>query len=307
MYDVLGVPKDASPEDIKKAYRKLALKHHPDRGGDPEQFKKLQEAYEVLSDPQKRQNFDQFGNPDGGGAMPDFFSQMFGGGMPFGFGHQRQKRRADIHHEIRITLEEAYRGLSKNLKITLAKPCNGCKRRCAQCHGRGQVHFQMGPMALQKPCPACEGQGSMFAGCHECNFKKTKYEALNLELKIPAGVESGNTIVAHGLGEQPRNPDEEPGDVVFHIIIKDHPLFMRQGDDLVYQTRISFENSVNGEVMEIPHFDGTIKINTSEWGVLDPREDYIIPFKGFKNNGRLRVQFNIIYPNSQTKFTLTRI
>jgi DnaJ-class molecular chaperone len=307
MYDVLGVSRDASPDDIKKSYRKLAREHHPDKGGDPEKFKKVQEAYEVLSDPQKRQNLDQFGNPDGGGgSMPDFFSQMFGGAMPFGFGNQRQKRRADIHHEIRISLDDAWRGLTKNMKITLSKPCATCRHKCGQCRGHGVMNVQMGPMAFQKPCPVCEGQGNIPAGCQECNFKKTRYESLNLELKIPSGVENGNTIIAHGLGEQPRAPDEEPGNVVFHILIKEHPLFMRQEDDLIYQTRISFENSVNGQIIEIPHFDGVIKINTAEWGVLDPREDYIIPFKGFRGKGRLRVQFNIIYPNSKTKFVLTK-
>jgi DnaJ-class molecular chaperone len=310
MYDVLGLTSDASAEDIKKAYHKLVRKHHPDKGGDAEKFKKVQEAYEILSDPQKRQNLDQFGNPDGprnpfGGPPGDIFSQMFN----FGGGHRGPVKRANHNHDIRITLEEAYRGATKNMRITLSKPCLACRKKCPQCHGRGSVHLQMGPMAFQQPCPACSGAGMHGRGCSECNFKTTKHELLNLELKIPMGIEEGNTLVAHGLGEQPIKPDEEPGDLIFHIKIQTHPELMRQGIDLVHQTRISFEDSVNGKVIEIPHFDGPITIDTSVWGVLDPREDYIIPLKGFKVGdkvGRLRVGFNIIYPNSRIKFNLSR-
>ena len=306
MYDVLGLTKDASPEDIKKAYRKLALKHHPDRGGDPEQFKKLQTAYEVLSDPQKRQNFDQFGTADGPpqgvpGFPPDIFAQMFGGA--FG-GPKGPVRRANFNHELKITLEEAYKGTSRNLKITLEKPCLSCRKKCPQCHGRGVVHIQMGPMAFQQGCPACGGSGGTWSGCSACNFKSKKFEQLNLELKIPAGVESGNTITGHGLGEQPQKENEEPGDIIFHVSVQDHPEFMRQGSDLVWQTKISFEDSVNGKLVTIPHFDGPIQIDTRDWGVLDPREDYVIPNKGFRPGGRLRVQFNVVYPPARARFTV---
>jgi DnaJ-class molecular chaperone len=135
-------------------------------------------------------------------------------------------------------------------------------------------------------------------------------ETLNLELKIPPGVEYGNVITAHGLGEQPQKKDEEPGDLEFHIKVGEHPELLRQGPDIIFQTKIAFEDSVNGKKIQIPHFDGPIEIDTADWGVLDPREDYIIPFKGFKvggNVGRLRVTFNIVYPHSKTKFNLTRV
>lgn len=117
-------------------------------------------------------------------------------------------------------------------------------------------------------------------------------------------------MIGHGLGEQPRNPGENPGDIQFHIKIEEHPEFMRQGLDLIWSTKISFEDSVNGKKIKIPHFDGPIEIDTADWGVLDPREDYIIPFKGFKMDdkiGRLRVSFNVIYPHSKLKFNLTRV
>lgn len=305
-YDVLGLTPDASTDDIKKAYRKLAREHHPDKGGDPEKFRKVQEAYEVLSDPQKRQNFDQFGSPEGNpnGSHPnDIFSQMFGGA--FG-GPRGPVRRADHHHELKIKLEEAYRGLTRTFKVTLVKPCFACRKKCQHCHGRGSVQIQMGPMAFSQPCPACGSLGGGSIGCQDCNFKSKKFEPLNLELKIPAGVEDGATLVAGGMGEQPQKPGEDPGDLIFSVKIQDHPELMRQGRDIVFSTKISFEDSVNGKVVQIPHFDGPIEVNTSDWGVLDPREDYIIPGKGFIPGGRLRVSFNIIYPNSKLKFNLSK-
>ena len=312
-YGALGIQRGASDADVKKAYRKLAMQHHPDKGGDPEQFKQIQGAYDILSDPQKRQNFDQFGSADApqggpGPNMNDIFSQMFGG---FQQGPRGPVRRANHSHQIHISLEESYRGTTKNLKINLTKPCFECQTKCHHCHGRGMVHIQMGPMALQQPCPACQGQGVRSSGgCQSCNFKSKKVETLNLELKIPPGVESGNVMMAHGLGEQPQKKDEEPGDLEFHIKVGEHPELLRQGADIIFQTKIAFEDSVNGKKIQIPHFDGPIEIDTADWGVLDPREDYIIPFKGFKTNGnvgRLRVTFNIVYPHSKTKFNLTRV
>jgi DnaJ-class molecular chaperone len=307
MYEVLGLTRDATADDIKKAYRKLAREHHPDKGGDPEKFKKVQEAYEVLSDPEKRENFDRFGTteaPPQGPNPNDIFAQMFGGA--FG-GPRGPVRRADHNHELKITLEDAYRGLSRTFKVTLTKPCFACRKKCPHCHGRGSVQIQMGPMAFSQPCPSCGGQGGGSSGCQECNFKTKKHEPLNLELKIPAGVEDGATLVAGGMGEQPQKPDEEPGDLVFHIKIQDHPELMRQGKDLIWSTRISFTDSVNGKVIQVPHFDGSIEVNTSDWGVLDPREDYVIPGKGFVPGGKLRISFNVIYPPVNVKLNLSKL
>lgn len=321
MYDVLGLDRSASEADIKKAYRKLARLHHPDKGGDSEKFKKVQEAYEVLSDPQKRANFDQFGSaeppqhhgggfPAGGGFPPDLFAQMFGGGFGFPGAHRGSVRRPDHDHEIRVSMEESYRGTAKNLKLTLTKPCMACRKKCQQCGGRGSVHMQMGPMAFQQPCPPCGGQGHARTGCAECSQKGHKLEHLNLELKIIPGSETGDVITCHGLGEQAQGPAEEPGDLKFHIKVQEHPEFMRQGIDLCWSTKISFEDSVLGKEIRIPHFDGDIVVNTSEWGVLDSREDYVIANKGFQvghNKGRLRISFNIVYPPANVRFNLSRI
>jgi len=311
LYEELGVPQGASPEEIKKAYRSLARTHHPDKGGDAEKFKKVQEAYETLSDPQKRQNYDQFGTADGppqgppDGFPPDLFAQMFGGGSPFGF-QRGPARRADHEHVITISLEEAYRGLTKNMKITLQRICRECVTKCRACGGRGQVHHQMGPFAMAQPCGQCQGQGSVNKGCAGCNFKKNKIENLNLELKIPKGAESGNVLTAHGLGEQARSDGEQAGDLHFQIRVADHPQFLRQGKDLIYSSKISFEDSVQGKTLTVPHFDGPLDVDTSQWGPLDPRQDYVIPFKGMVEGGRLRLSFDVQYPGASSSFTLTR-
>jgi DnaJ-class molecular chaperone len=321
-YGVLGVAKTASDEEIKKAYRKLAIKHHPDKGGDPEDFKRVQGAYDILSDSEKKENFDRFGSTDGppqhqgfpSGFPPDIFAQMFGGGgNPFGFPTQGPRgpvRRSNFDHELRLSFEESFRGTTRNMRITLDKTCFACKKKCPQCQGRGVIHHQMGPMIMNQPCPMCHGEGGVARGpCDQCHGGHKK-EVLNLELKIPAGIEEGNVLTGHGLGEQPRNPGEEPGDVLFHIKVSQHPEFMRQGIDLIYQTRISFEDSVNGKKFKIPHFDGSIEVDTSVWGVLDPREDYVIANKGFsvdQRKGMLRVSFNIDYPPPNVRFNLTRI
>jgi DnaJ-class molecular chaperone len=146
LYEDLGLAKDATPEEIKKAYRSLARTHHPDKGGNADKFKQVQEAYETLSDPQKRQNYDQFGSAEGpqggpGGFPPDIFAQMFGGGNPFG--QRGPVRRADHEHTVTISLDDAYRGLTKNMKITLQRICRECGSKCNTCQGRGQVHHQM--------------------------------------------------------------------------------------------------------------------------------------------------------------------
>ena len=310
MYEVLGVSKDASQDDIKKAYRKLAMQHHPDKGGNPEKFKEVTNAYEILSDPQKRQNLDQYGDPNGapqmqgfpGGFPGDIFSQMFGGGF------QGPVRRANHEHELKISLEDSYHGFSKNLHITLQRMCFKCLKNCKECGGMGKIQrqIQMGPFVqnLIQPCGACQGGGKMPTGCQECEFKKQKLEKLNLELKFEAGIKDGHQEVVRGMGEQPQRPTgEEAGDLVITIRVKSHPDFMRQGNDLIWYVKLSFESSVGGAHLTCPHFDGPIEINTADWGVLDPRKDYVVPGKGFPG-GNLRVSFDIIYPNPKMRYML---
>jgi DnaJ-class molecular chaperone len=313
MYEVLGLDKSASHDDIKKAYRKLAREHHPDKGGDPEKFKQVQEAYEVLSDPDKRSNFDRFGSAEGPpqnmggfpGGFPGGFSDIFGQM----FGQQRGPPKAeDHHHEIKISLEDAYRGVTKNMRVTLTKRCPECIKTCRDCGGRGMVQHQvqLGPFSqlMNQPCQPCSGTGQVNKGCNGCNFKKHKLEHLNLEIKLKPGTEDGHQTVVRGVGAQPSRKEEEPGDLVITVKVNSHPEFMRQGNDLVWIRKISFENSVTGLRFQCPHFDGPLEIDTRQWGVLDPRRDYVVPNKGFPG-GNLRVAFDVIYPDPTVKYTLS--
>jgi len=308
MYEVLGLDKGASQDDIKKAHRKLAREHHPDKGGDPEKFKKVQEAYEILSDPEKRSNFDKFGSAEGPpqmGGFPsgfgDIFGQMFGGmhGPP---------KAEDHHHTINISLEEAYRGVIKNMRVTLTKVCMDCLKPCKQCGGRGHVqhHMQLGPFSqlVNQPCGGCSATGQVANGCQGCNFKKHKLENLNLELKFKPGVEDGYQTTVRGMGAQPTRRGEEPGDLFIILNVNSHKDFMRQGNDLVWIRKISFDNSVTGLRVQCPHFDGAFEIDTRVWGVIDPRKDYLVLKKGVPG-GNLRVAFDVIYPDPSITYTLT--
>lgn len=310
MYEVLGLTKGASAEDIKKAYRKLVMKYHPDKGGDAEKFKEVTSAYEILSDPQKKQNFDQFGTPDGppqmqgfpGGFPGDIFSQMFRGGFNGPF------RRANHEHEVKISLEDSYKGVTKNLHVTLQRLCFTCNKQCKHCRGAGKIQHQkqMGPFLqnIQQDCGECGGSGKVSSGCHECEFKKIKLEKINLEMKLEKGIRDGDVVVMKGFGEQvQKQTGEEPGDLIIHVRVKSHPDFIRQGDDLVWTVKLSFEASVSGAHITCPHFDGPLEVSTGEWGVLDPRKDYVIAGKGF-HSGRLRIIFDIVYPAPTVRYVL---
>lgn len=319
MYDVLGVSKDATPDEIKKAYRKLVMQHHPDKGGDPEQFKKIQSAYEILSDPAKRQNFDQFGDPDGpsqmnggfpGGFPGDIFSSMFGGG---GGGPRGPTRRADHRHNIEISLDDAYNGIRKNIRISLTKPCFDCMKPCQACKGQGKIQhqLQMGPFSqmFAQPCSACNQNGKVSSGCSVCKQAKVKIENLNFEFELPPGVQDGHKITVRGLGEQPQLPSgEEPGDLILIIKIKYHPVFARIGNDILWHPKISFESSVNGAKLTCPHFSGEFEVDTGKWGPLDPRREYVIERKGIPaGKGHLKCVFDIQYPNSPVKYLVTQV
>jgi DnaJ-class molecular chaperone len=314
MYEVLGVSKDASPDEIKKAYKKMAMKHHPDRGGNAEKFKEVNNAYEILSNPDKRRNFDQFGDPNGPQGPPgfpgnysdafDIFSQMFRGAG----GHQGPVRRGDHHHEIRISFEDSYKGVSKNLHITLQRMCFRCVKKCTACGGIGKIQqqVQMGPFLqnLIQPCGVCGGNGQASAGCDECNFTKQKFEKMALLINIEPGIMDGHQIIKKGLGEQvQKQTGEEPGDLIIIVRVKEDSNFMRQGNDIIWPVKLSFESSVTGAHLTCPHFDGPLEINTSQWGVLDPRRDYVVEGKGFPG-GNLRVSFDIKYPDPKIKYLL---
>ena len=309
-YETLGLSQGASEDDIKKAYRKLAMKNHPDKGGDADAFKKIQGAYDVLSDGQKRQHYDMFGSEP---AQQDaamhhqMFTQMFSQMHPFGPPRGGAVRRNDSNHVMTISLEEAYRGTAKNLKVTVAKTCFDCQRRCPACRGSGQVQRQLGPMVIQAPCGDCGGVGTSYAGCSKCAGGAVR-ESVNVFVQVPAGVDNGAIVSYAGLGEQPKAEGELPGNLLIMIRIEDHPAFTRSCDaDLTWTAHVTFENSVmHASKVVCPHFDGPLPIDTRQWGVLDPRRTYRVPGKGFKAGGDLVVSFDIVYPEPPVVYELVR-
>lgn len=268
-HSVLGIPRKSSLDDIKKAYKRKALTHHPDRGGNPEEFKRIREAYDTLCNPEPR------------------------------------VKKQDHCHTLHVSMDEAYRGVTRPMRVTVNKQCLKCVKLCDVCQGRGSVmqEFHLGPFIqhMMVPCTKCTGQGKISGGCSECNRSGRVVTEHPIEVKIPRGASSA---VFEGFGEQPTTPNEDPGDLIIKIEIKSHPAFMLVKEDLVWCCEISFEDSVRGAQIICPHFDGPLVVDTSAWGVLDPRADYTVPGKGFTKHGFLKILFNIKYPPRTTKFQL---
>jgi DnaJ-class molecular chaperone len=271
-YDELGVAKDADPETIKKAYKKLAMKYHPDKGGDQEKFKKISEAYETLSDPDRRSQYDNPGFPGG-----------FPGGFPFPFG---EMFNPPAQHTINIGLEDAYKGRQVNLNIGLMKKCS-CSRKCNTCGGRGTIGVEFMPMMIiQQPCPGCRGEKVVLVGCGDCRGTGRREVKERVTLDIPAGVESGHTIILKGLGN-------DGSDLHIIVHVADHPVFKREGKDLVFHRKITLLESLIGLHIGIPHFGGDLIHH--EKGPIDARKRYLVKDKGLPG-GHLWVIFDIQYP-----------
>lgn len=331
LYDALGVPQNASKEDIKRAYRKLAVQCHPDKGGDPEKFKEISNAYAILHDDEKRARYDQIGDmgmENGGmnagqGGMPfetmdprHIFEQFFGGMPGFHFGDQfgdferrpAPVRRADHVHQIKISLADAYHGCQKMIRVSLQKTCMQCREKCHACQGKGSITDmrRMGffTQMMTRPCDHCAGTGMMSRGkpsCTECQGTATYLEEKKQEVTIPRGVASGHQIRIKGCGEQTKDPAETAGDLVLQIHIQDDPNFQRVGSDLIYKIPLSFGESVLGKKITIPHFDVPIEIDTSSFGICKPEKAYVLegkgmPLSGSNQFGKLMLIFQIAYP-----------
>ena len=334
-YEILGVPKTATQDEIKQAYRKLAKVHHPDKGGDAETFKKIQTAHETLSDEQKRAEYDNpmpkgfpfaGGGMPGGfpftagmpggmhggmhGGMPDIFTGGGGGGSPFDFlfGNRQQKRKNNTNHVIKITLYDVFFGLKKTLSIKQDIQCNICNKKCPTCGGSGTVKqlLNMGVMQVvqQQPCGNCNTTGiirdTSQANCTSCNNNGFNTKANKVDVNIPRGVENGTQLVFEGLGEIAKNPNEVNGDLIVIVQIDEGSLFKRDGQlDLIYENTITFKESVIGKKLLIPHFEKEFTVNTRELGIINPTKRYMISNKGLINNngnrGNLYIKFSINY------------
>ncbi len=294
-YEILGVNRNADQNEIKKAYRKLAMKYHPDRNpGDKnaeEKFKELGKAYAVLSDPQKRAQYDRFGEAGtrtggqggfGGGFTDpfDIFREVFGGGGfgdIFGMGGSSSRRRstvtrgADLQVRLKLTLEEIAKGVTKKIKIKKQEKCDTCngtgaspgtsKVTCPMCHGRGEVAYRQGFFSVAQTCQRCHGEGQIIdKPCHACHGDgRVKRESM-MEVEIPAGIAEGQYINLRQQGNVgPRGGPR--GDVIVIVEEKKHPDFERHGDDVIYHLKLTIPQAVLGDEIKVPTLDGKATIS----------------------------------------------
>ncbi len=287
-YQTLGVNRDASDEEIKKAYRKLAMKYHPDRNPDSkdseEKFKEAKEAYEVLSDPKKRPAYDQYGHAGvdasmggagagGAGGFADAFGDIFGdifGGRSGGGSRGGPARGSDLRYNLEITLEEAARGTTTKIKIPSYESCEVCNGSgakpgtkpitCTTCNGAGAVNMRAGPFQMQQTCPTCHGSGKIIPDpCKACAGVGRVKRSKTLEVKIPSGVDTDDRIRLSNEGE-PGQQGGPNGDLYVVVNLKPHAVFQRDGADLHCEMPISFATAALGGEIDIPTLDGKAQI-----------------------------------------------
>jgi len=287
-YEILGVSRDSDEKEIKKAYRRIAMKNHPDRNPDDPKaediFKEATEAYEVLSDSEKRSAYDRFGHDAvgggaggfGGGAggagfsdiFGDVFGDIFGGG---GGGRQRGPQRgADLRYTLEIDLEQAVRGTTAKIRIPTLVSCKTCDGSgakkgstplaCGTCNGVGQVRMQQGFFAVQQTCPNCRGSGTIISDpCNDCHGQGRVEETKTLSVKVPPGVDTGDRIRLSGEGEA--SPDGGPaGDLYVQMSVRPHPIFKRDGKHLHCEVPIGFADAALGGELDVPTLDGRVKL-----------------------------------------------
>jgi DnaJ-class molecular chaperone len=320
-YDLLGVSKTATAEEIKQAYRKLAKTHHPDKGGNAETFKKIQTSYETLSDEQKRNQYD---NPN---QMPNIFSQNGGGmpgGMPPGFpfemffnmtgqsGDSKNNKKEDEIFNYKITLKDVFYGTTKTFNIKRKYICETCNKQCNFCNGTGtrNQQVQMGPFIqiLNQQCGQCSGTGNTKNNnCSECQSSGFKTKEKIVELIIPKGVENNKQYKYSGWGQQKTKANEIDGDFIINIQVEPHSFYKRDKLNLYCNIDINLVESIVGKTLEIPYLnDISLTVETQKFGIINPDKDYIIAEQGLSNEyetkkGDLYIKFNIKYPERVLK------
>jgi len=280
-YEILGVARSASDEEVKKAFRRLAMKNHPDRCPDDphaqDRFKEAKEAYEILGDPQRRAMYDQYGHAafengagrrggapfgDVGDIFGDIFSDIFGGG-------RRAARGSDLRYLLELDLEEAVAGVDKKIQVPTLVNCHHCNgtgsedgklSTCATCRGHGRVRMQNGIFSIQQACPHCGGAGRTVATpCRHCHGEGRLEDERGLEVKVPPGVDTGDRIRLTGQGEAGPS-GATPGDLYVEIHVRPHPIFQREGDNLRCEVPVRFAQAALGATIEVPVLDGATSI-----------------------------------------------
>ena len=300
-YESLGVSRDVDAAALKKAYRKLAMKYHPDRNDSPEaevKFKEISEAYEVLSDSEKRQIYDRFGHDGlkgqmggGGGFNPeDIFSQIFGGGFESIFGgggrRNRRPRGSDYQIEESITLVSCLQEQDREILVPYEKECGNCDGsgaapgtspvRCATCHGQGQVAIDHGIIRMAQTCPTCRGQGTMIKKpCKKCKGDGKVPDERKVKIHIPAGVDNGMRLRVKGKGEA-APPGGDPGDLYVVLRIEDHPTLQREGESLITDLPIDMITACLGGKLTVDGLEGEVEVNID----AGTQPDEVIKIKG---------------------------
>jgi len=339
LYDTLGVTRDANESDIRKQYRKLAMQYHPDKNPNnpaaAEKFQEISHAYEVLSDNEKREVYNQYGEEglkEGGGGFSaeDIFSQFFGGGFfggggggPRRGGRPQQRRGEDLQHPLKVTLEDLYKGKTTKLSLQKSVLCADCGgkgsknpnavKRCDGCRGQGiKVTLrQIAPgmvQQMQQTCPECRGTGEVIKDkdrCTKCSGTKTYSEKKVLDVYIDKGMRHGQRVVFAGEGDQA--PDIVPGDIIVVLQQKEHPLFKRDGDDLYMEQELTLHEALCGYELRITHLDGRIlRVKSTPGVVVTPGDIKCINNEGMPihkrpyEKGRLIIKFNVVFPKTLT-------
>jgi molecular chaperone DnaJ len=332
-YEVLGVGRDATVQEIKSSYKRLALEYHPDRNaGDKEaeeKFKEAAEAYSVLSDANKRAQYDRFGHagvggggfsgfdPDVFGDFSDILGDFFGFGDIFGSSRRRRnhpQRGADLRYDLTVEFEEAVFGVKAKIKIPRAQTCSNCKgtgadpkygpTTCTTCNGQGQIRFQQGFFTISRTCSSCHGAGQLVKEpCSECRGSGRLQKEKVLEIKIPAGVESGSRLRIGGEGESGVNGGP-PGDLYVVISVKEHSFFKRQGADVYCEIPISFAQAALGAEISVPTLEGKEKLKipegTQTGTVFRFRGRGVVNLSG-RSKGDQLVSITVVTPNKLTR------